>query len=309
MTRGARPAGVPASPATYGPGVRALVAYLSARHYLPVARLAELLADVLATPVSAGTVQAMITGAADELAPAVAAIKAEVAAAPVVGSDETTVRESGKRIYAWVWHSARSAYLARGPSRAAAVHEREFPGGFPAATVVTDRLAAQLKTASAAKQTCLPHVIRRCLGLSELPNATHYPADVAHALRAVCAAGGLGAVATEAACSGARALVAEVLHVKYGNFLVGEERTLWRRLRALGIEALAHCLDRADVPADNSCSERIIRGVKVKTKVSTQFRSSGGTEAFLALRSVIATALMRGLAPLRVLANPAILVN
>ena len=152
-------------------------------------------------------------------------------------------------------------------------------------------------------------MIRRCLGLSELPNATHYPADVAHALRAVCAAGGLGAVATEAACSGARALVAEVLHVKYGNFLVGEERTLWRRLRALGIEALAHCLDRADVPADNSCSERIIRGVKVKTKVSTQFRSSGGTEAFLALRSVIATALMRGLAPLRVLANPAILVN
>ena len=121
VTRGARPAGVPASPATYGPGVRALVAYLSARHYLPVARLAELLADVLATPVSAGTVQAMITGAADELAPAVAAIKAEVAAAPVVGSDETTVRESGKRIYAWVWHSARSAYLARGPSRSGAV--------------------------------------------------------------------------------------------------------------------------------------------------------------------------------------------
>ena len=309
VTRGARPADVPAAPAAYGPGVRALVAYLSARHYLPVARLAELLADVLGTPVSTGTVQAMVTGTADDLGPALAAIKAEVAAAPVVGSDETTVRESGKRVYAWVWHSARSAYLARGPSRAAAVHEREFPGGFPQATLVTDRLAAQLKTASAGKQTCLPHVIRRCLGLSDLPGATYYPADVAHALRAVCAAGGLGSVAAGTARTEARALVAEVLHVKYGGFLAGKERTLWRKLRALGTGALVHCLDRADVPADNSCSERVIRGVKVKTKVSTQFRSSRGTEAFLAIRSAIETALMRGLAPLRVLANPAILTD
>lgn len=48
------PAGVQA-PVSYGPGVRALALYLLAGQHLPLARTAELLSDVLALPVSEGS--------------------------------------------------------------------------------------------------------------------------------------------------------------------------------------------------------------------------------------------------------------
>jgi hypothetical protein len=43
------------------------------------------------------------------------------------------------------------------------------------------------------------------------------------------------------------------------------------------------------VPPDNNGSERAIRNVKVKTKVSTQFRTEKGAQRFAILRSVIDT--------------------
>lgn len=45
------------------------------------------------------------------------------------------------------------------------------------------------------------------------------------------------------------------------------------------------------VPPDNNGSERAIRNVKVKQKVSGQFKSWKGVENFLVLRSITDTAL------------------
>jgi transposase len=48
-------------------------------------------------------------------------------------------------------------------------------------------------------------------------------------------------------------------------------------------------LTHPDIPADNNAWERSIRNVKVKTKISGQFRNRGGKGAdrFARLRSVI----------------------
>ncbi len=56
---------------------------------------------------------------------------------------------------------------------------------------------------------------------------------------------------------------------------------------------LTPCLYEREVPPDNDESERDIRGFKVKSKVSGQWRSAKGTEDFCAIRSVIATAIKR----------------
>ncbi|MDR0749206.1 MAG: transposase, partial [Tannerellaceae bacterium] len=50
------------------------------------------------------------------------------------------------------------------------------------------------------------------------------------------------------------------------------------------------------VPADNNASERAIRNVKVKTKVSGQFRNKDGKGAdrFARIRSVIDTTVKNG---------------
>lgn len=46
-----------------------------------------------------------------------------------------------------------------------------------------------------------------------------------------------------------------------------------------------------DVPADNNGSGRAIRNVKVRQKVSGQFKSSKGAHRFVVLRSVIDSAI------------------
>ncbi|MBK8052265.1 MAG: transposase [Saprospiraceae bacterium] len=58
-----------------------------------------------------------------------------------------------------------------------------------------------------------------------------------------------------------------------------------------------------EVPPDNNFSEQAIRNVKVKLKVSGQFRSDQGASYYAVLRSVIDTAIKRNLNVLQVLAN------
>ena len=58
-----------------------------------------------------------------------------------------------------------------------------------------------------------------------------------------------------------------------------------------------------DVPPDNNGSERAIRNVKVKQKISGQFKSYTGAETFAILRSIIDTAIKNNLNPLHSLSQ------
>ncbi|MFZ1704657.1 MAG: transposase, partial [Saprospiraceae bacterium] len=58
-----------------------------------------------------------------------------------------------------------------------------------------------------------------------------------------------------------------------------------------------------EVPPDNNFSEQAIRNVKVKLKVSGQFRSEQGADYYAILRSIIDTTIKRKANVLQVLAN------
>lgn len=53
-------------------------------------------------------------------------------------------------------------------------------------------------------------------------------------------------------------------------------------------------LYQPDVPPDNNGSERAIRNVKVKQKISGQFKSMEGADRFAILRSITDTAIKNG---------------
>ena len=50
-----------------------------------------------------------------------------------------------------------------------------------------------------------------------------------------------------------------------------------------------------NVPPDNNASERAIRNIKVKLKVSGQFKSEQGVKDYATLRSIVDTARKRGM--------------
>ena len=69
--------------------------------------------------------------------------------------------------------------------------------------------------------------------------------------------------------------------------------TFQKRLKKRGHQVFPF-LFYPDVPYENNCSERAIRNVKVKQKVSGGFRSERGAEIFAILRSVVDTIIKKG---------------
>ena len=80
-----------------------------------------------------------------------------------------------------------------------------------------------------------------------------------------------------------------------------KEHALQKRLAKYRHEMFTFLFE-PHVPAHNNASERAIRNIKVKQKVSGEFRSERGAEIFAIIRSVVDTLLKKGANPLPTLA-------
>jgi len=78
------------------------------------------------------------------------------------------------------------------------------------------------------------------------------------------------------------------------NKLVAKHHALFLRLRERHADYLRFATDPA-VPFDNNASEREIRMVKVRVKVSGSMRSEHGARAFLRIRSYLQTTRKHGI--------------
>lgn len=294
------PSDVATAPTSYGKRIAGFVSYFSVRHYLPYKRLAELLRDVFGVEVSTGTIANMIDRTARHFAPTVAGIKAAIGTASVVGSDETFVREGGRRINIWVWCTRKLTYLARGPGRGFNVVEREWPSGLPDTIMVSDRLAAQLKISSARKQICQHHLLRECYGLAARKDATFWIEELIEVLLRIIRAGAYGRRCNRRTFEFIEADLDDLLNTKYNGMISVKEADFLASLAKVR-QYMTTCLHVRDVPPDNDECERDIRGGKVKSKVSGQWRSAKGTEDYCTIRSLIATAIKQGLRPIEVM--------
>jgi len=91
------PLGVNA-PVSYGENVQAMIAYLSARQYLPVNRLAELLSDLFGLSVSTGGIDYILTKMKSKASIAYESIRQNVLKSKVIGADETWASRMSKLI-------------------------------------------------------------------------------------------------------------------------------------------------------------------------------------------------------------------
>ena len=115
---GAPPADMPVG-SPFGPNVVALVVYLHTRHMVSFNRLVEMLKGLFGLEISEGAIANMLSRAAEPFIVEAGRIEAEVRAAPVIASDETSARVEGQTCWQWVfgqprrWRTASQSAAAR----------------------------------------------------------------------------------------------------------------------------------------------------------------------------------------------------
>jgi transposase len=277
------------APVQYGPNVHSLVSYMSVYQYLPYKRLQDFLRHCCGLPISQGTIDNIVLSMSGKGRAVYEALRQQVAQSSVLGSDETSAKVNGKKQWVWTWQNTLVTYLAVSLSRGKEIIERLFPGGFPNAVVVSDRWKAQLNTRAKGHQLCFAHLLRDLNYLIEAEKSDWAiafksllkEAILLKKLSCCYQTGDAVAVAIE---EKANALLAQGMQ----DSSCPQTKTFQKSINQYR-EALFRFLYDPLVEYDNNASERAVRNLKVKLKVSGQFKS--GQEAYCILRSIIDTAI------------------
>lgn len=276
----------------YGENIEAIVSYLSVRQYLPFRRLKELFHHVFSLEISEGTVNNILNRMSGKALAAYDEIKQTITKSEQVGSDETSAKVNGKNCWIWVWQTLQSTFLAASNSRGSETIDKLFPDGFPNSILSSDRWSAQLNTKAKDHQLCLAHILRNLKLIQELEDN-----QFSYAMEAILKeAMDLKDEQPQYSRSDQRIMeIEECLDILLNENIPKASYPKTHTLLASLIkhrDSILTFLYNQPVPPDNNGSERAIRNVKVKQKVSGQFKSN--ENVFCILRSVIDTCIKRG---------------
>jgi transposase len=278
----------------FGPRLEALWTYLHEQHHVGYARLARLGGELWHRRVSQGAIVNALGRVAQRLAPQAAAIREQVRASPLIGSDETSARVNGRTHWQWVFQTPTASYHVIRPRRNGEVVQA-FLGDAVPETWVSDLYRPQLNAGAARHQICLTQQRRElqsvvdrepsawardCQALFRL--AIHRaPQRDAGARRGAAYTAAVRKI--EAACD---ALLAPPV-------AGAEASRLWVRCREHRERLFVFLYDPA-VPPTNNASEQALRHSVVHRKVTGGFRSEWGAAAHAPVTTVLDTARKRG---------------
>ena len=284
------------SPISYGSTIEALIAYFHARQYLPFARMKETLNDVFGVSISEGGIHCLLERFAQKTTPIYQIIKKRVQDSKVIGTDETGVKVNGNKHWFWTWQTSNLTFISHSNNRGSETINREFPQGFPQSTLVHDGWKAQLKTVSKHHQSCLAHLQRTLNYLNERYSKNSWTNKFIKLLQDSLK------LKNKWNFQNDKHLVERTLIVKHLEYLLDnppdqkhkELYTFYKRM-CRERQHIFTFLFIAEVPPDNNASERAIRNVKVKKKISGQFKIVQAAQNFAKIRSIIDTTIKNGL--------------
>ncbi|HVC88966.1 MAG TPA: IS66 family transposase [Gaiellaceae bacterium] len=296
----AEPPAEATAPACYGPGVRALVAYLAVYQHLPYDRLARLLADVLRIEVSVGAIAQMVGEAGGALGTFSEVIAELLKMSPAVHFDETGGRVGGRLQWIHVASTTLLTLLECHPRRGVVAMDEMGILEKLSGVAIHDGWKPY-RTYDVVHGLCNAHHLRELQSLVEAGQtwADEMIGLLIDAKRAVDAAKALGAT-----CLDRSAL--HSIRVRYGRLI----QAGWQanplpadRKRAGVVRTAANLLARLDhqrsnvlrfatdfaVSFDNNQAERDLRMVKLQQKISGSWRTLAGAQNFCAIRSYVST--------------------
>jgi Transposase IS66 family/Helix-turn-helix domain len=152
------PAGLePGSP--FGPNLRAFVIYLRSVQGTPLARLSDVLRDLLGLDISEGALVNILAASAKPFKAQTNLIKARLLSGTALASDETGLRVCKPNWWLWVFHHRDSAVFVADKHRSKGVEET-FLGDWRPDYWISDRYGGQMGWAKREQQVCLAHLIR-----------------------------------------------------------------------------------------------------------------------------------------------------
>lgn len=309
VTEADAPDGVNA-PVQYGANLRALATYLVVYQHIPVARAAELIADVTGARPSTGWICSVIAATGESLADADAAIRARLIAAYTLHVDETTINVNGQKIWLHIASTATltSYFLHKSRGRVAVDEFGVLPGFTGVCVHDASAVYDGPDYATAAHALCGAHIARELVAAGEADPDNPWPTQALDALY------GLNTAAHQARDDGRGTIAAEVLdslpHRWKHALLCGlvdnprrdgpkqsKTRNLLERLTSREEQVLRFARDLR-VPFTNNQAERDLRPVKTQIKISGCHRSGDGARAWLRIRGYISTMRKNGIAVL-----------
>ena len=275
----------------YGDNLRALVSYLSVAQCMPLGRIAELISDLCGQNISEGTVQNILKGNSKKADPAYEEIRRRIELEPVAGADETGAAVGKELHWNWIFQTDFLTYVYQMKSRGMEAVDAKFPNGLPNTILVTDRKRTYFNMNVKNHQVCLAHLLRNAEYLNELDTKQDWSRRFIHLIGHAISLRREGSIT-------ARKI--KILKTKMQK-LLGESLThLDNEFESFkkGIlkvkDYLFTFLSDLRVPYDNNASERGVRKIKIKQKVSGCFRTDGGADDFAKLHSIVETAMKNG---------------
>lgn len=284
---------------SYGENIESLAAYMSARQFVPYNRLAEMFRHVFNLSITDGTLVKAVNRVANKAVHGYNLIRNRAEKADVSGGDETGMKINGEKGWFWTIQGKLFTYIIASFNRGAKTLYEHFPNGFAFSILVHDCWRCYFNIPVLAHQICLAHLLREFNHVEECYKiiwATNFKQLLVDTI------------------SFKKTINSQDYHKPIFQRTLFEQRldmllkehinndfpialSLQRRLNKYRNHILTF-LYYDQVPPDNNGSERAIRNVKVKQKISGQFKSAEGAQSFAILRSIIDTAIKNNLNPL-----------
>ena len=275
------------SQVTFGKRIKAIVTYLNIVQCLPYERLQTLMREMFSVKMSQGTVNNIVREALKKSEPAIRALEDMLRKSRVVGFDESGCYNNKKLDWAWIAQTVYVTLCFRATGRAAKVLEERFGDSLKNMVAVTDRHSAYFAINFLNHQVCLAHLLRELEYLSQLDKEQQWSAQVQALLRE----------AIHERNTRPEDIICKEPWLERLDKLLEKNLTRlkedFERLRKGLIKArdyIFNFLEDPLIPSDNNSSERGIRKLKVKQKISGTFRSDAGADAFFAIHSIADTA-------------------
>lgn len=295
------------APVSYGANVHALVGYMSTLQSIPFKRMVDILNNVFGLQMSQGTVSNILQRMRKKAEKEMDAIRSGIEKAEVVGADETGVKINGEQHWVWTFQTEALTYMAVDKGRGKAVIDKHFPEGLPQSILVTDRHSSYFKMDVKDHQICIAHLLRNLIYLSQTVPDSDWPTKMMSLLREAIHLKHL----SPQGCVDAREAdrIRGQLDELMDNLPIVDDEAQQKTLSDFLLnlmpkkEFMLTFLTNPAVPADNNASERSVRPVKTKMKVSGQFKNEEGAASYTSLHSIIQTARKNNRDPFAALAE------